>query len=567
MYKSRVRHKMGRDSKFRFPVQAGVVTGTLALVLAACGSGASGSSPSSSPSKSAAAPTQLTIEGSTSPVTVLNLNPYNGNMGVDLMYNTLMLVDPINGTMSPELANSFKAVNSTTLEFTLQNGIKWSNGTPFTANDVIFTLNMLKKYPALDGGGVWNHLTSVTAQGNTVIFHLNTPDVPLNLSLASIPIVSQAVWSKVANPVTYTAVHPVVTGPYTIDTFAPTKMVLKKNPSSFEASQVKPQTVAFLVGSSSQTTNELLVASGAYDFSYNYFPDVQKTFVSRDPAHNKYWFPAGGVISLFMNLTQAPFNNPNFRQGISWAIDRQAVENKAVFGVEKVAPQTGLILPGQSAWADPAIPNQGLVTMNDTKALADFSKAGYTLKNGKLVNSSGVQVSFSIMEPSNYSDWVGAAQQIASNLAKVGINATLNEPTSAVYTTNTESGQFQAAIGTFGGSGSAYSAFNPALNSSFAAPINSTAVSNWERFSSPAVDQNLNQLAAATTTSAMIKATYPLQELMYNQVPFIDLYYGGMWGLFSTRHWVGWPSASNPYTLPATWNDDLLAIMMHVRPA
>ena len=567
MYKSRVRHKMGRDSKFRFPVQAGAVTGALALVLAACGSGASGSSPSSSPSKSAAAPTQLTIEGSTSPVTVLNLNPYNGNMGVDLMYNTLMLVDPINGTMSPELANSFKAVNSTTLEFTLQNGIKWSNGTPFTANDVIFTLNMLKKYPALDGGGVWNHLTSVTAQGNTVIFHLNTPDVPLNLSLASIPIVSQAVWSKVANPVTYTAVHPVVTGPYTIDTFAPTKMVLKKNPSSFEASQVKPQTVAFLVGSSSQTTNELLVASGAYDFSYNYFPDVQKTFVSRDPAHNKYWFPAGGVISLFMNLTQAPFNNPNFRQGISWAIDRQAVENKAVFGVEKVAPQTGLILPGQSAWADPAIPNQGLVTMNDTKALADFSKAGYTLKNGKLVNSSGVQVSFSIMEPSNYSDWVGAAQQIASNLAKVGINATLNEPTSAVYTTNTESGQFQAAIGTFGGSGSAYSAFNPALNSSFAAPINSTAVSNWERFSSPAVDQNLNQLAAATTTSAMIKATYPLQELMYNQVPFIDLYYGGMWGLFSTRHWVGWPSASNPYTLPATWNDDLLAIMMHVRPA
>ncbi len=567
MYISRVRDVKWRGSKFRFPAKVGVITGSMALTLAACGSGTSASTSSNVSSTSGATSTQLTIEGATSPITVLNLNPYNGNMGVDLMYNTLMLVDPINGTMSPELATSFKAVNATTLEFTLRNGIKWSNGASFTPNDVIFTFNMLKKYPALDGGGIWNQLTSVTAQGNTVIFHLNSPDVPLNLSLASVPIVSQAVWSKLANPVTYTATHPVVTGPYTFDTFAPTKMVLKKNPLSFEASQVKPQTVAFLVGSSSQTTNELLVASGTYDFSYNYFPDVQKTFVARDPAHNKYWFPAGGVISLFMNLTQAPFNNPYFRQGISWAIDRQAVEDKAVFGVESVAPQSGLILPGQSAWSDPAIPNNGLVTMNDSKALADFKKAGYSLKNGKLVNSSGVQVGFSIMEPNNYSDWVGAAQQIASNLSSVGMNVTLNEPTAAVYSTDTASGQFQAAIGTFGGSGSAYSAFDPALNSSFAAPINTSTASNWERFKSSTVDQYLNQLAAATTTASMIKATYPLQELMYNQAPFIDLYYGGMWGLFSTRHWVGWPSANNPYTLPATWNDDLLSIMMHVRPA
>ncbi len=500
-------------------------------------------------------------------MTVNNLNPFNGNLGVTLMYNTLMLVNPINGTMAPELATSFKAVNAQTLEFTLRQGVKWSNGTPFTAADVLFTFNMLKKFPALDGGGLWNQLTSVTASGNTVIFKLNQPDVPLNLSLATVPIVPAAVWSKVSNPATYTASSPVVTGPYTLGSYAPTKLVLKKNPLSFEASQVVPKTVAFLVGSSAQATNELLVASGTYDFSYNYFPDVQKTYVSRDPKHNTYWFPAGGVVALYMNLTQAPFNSASFRQGISYAINRQAVENKAVFGVESVAPQTGLILPGEQSWADPAIPNDGLITKNDTTALADFAKAGYREVGGKLVNSAGTQVSFSITVPNNYSDWVGASQQIASDLGQVGIKVTLNEPTAAVYTTNTEAGQYQAAIGTFGGSGSAYSAFNPALNSSFAAPVGTSTVTNWERFSSTAVDQSLNQLAAATTQSQMIKATYPLQETMYNQVPMVNLYYGGMWGLFSTRHWVGWPSAKNPYTLPATWNDDLLAILLHVRPA
>ena len=554
---------MERGRKLRRSGQIGLMTGVLAMTLAACG----GSTSSTSSSSTSKAVTQLTIEGNTSPMTVNNLNPFNGNLGVTLMYNTLMLVNPINGTMAPELATSFKAVNPQTLEFTLRPGVKWSNGTPFTAADVLFTFNMLKKYPALDGGGLWNQLTSVTASGNTVIFKLNQPDVPLNLSLAAVPIVPASVWSKVSNPATYTASSPVVTGPYTLGSYAPTKLVLKKNPLSFEASQVIPKTVALLVGSSAQATNELLVASGTYDFSYNYFPDVQKTYVSRDPKHNIYWFPAGGVVALYMNLTQAPFNNASFRQGMSWAINRQAVENKAVFGVESVAPQTGLILPGEKTWANPAIPNSGLITKNDAKALADFAKAGYREVGGKLVNSAGTQASFSITVPNNYSDWVGASQQIASDLGQVGIKVTLNEPTAAVYTTNTEAGQYQAAIGSFGGSGSAYSAYNPALNSAFAAPVGTSAVSNWERYSSPTTNQYLNQLAAATTQSQMIKATYPLQEVMYNQVPIINLYYGGMWGLFSTRHWVGWPSAKNPYTLPATWNDDLLAILLHVRPA
>ncbi len=556
-----------QGSRLALMTKLGVMTGVLSLTLAACGASNSSSASSATTSPAGSTTSQLTIEGTTAPVTVNNLNPYNGNFGVDLMYNSLMLVDPINGTLSPELATSFKAVNATTLEFTLRKGVKWSNGTNFTPADVVFTFDMLKKYPALDGGGVWDQLSSVTASGDTIIFKLSVPDVPLNLSLASVPIVSQAVWSKVANSVTYTATSPVVTGPYTFDSYAPTKSVFKKNPLSFEASDVKPETVAFLVGSSSQSTNELLVANDTYDFSYNYFPDVQTTYVARNPKYNKYWFPAGGVVALFMNLTEAPFNNPDFRRGISYAINRQAVENKAVFGVEAVAPQTGLILPGEQAWTDPSIPNNGLITQNDATALKYFKLAGYTEKGGKLVNGSGQQVSFSIMEPNNYSDWVGAAQQIATDLGKVGMNVTLNEPTSAVYTTDTEAGEFQAAMGSFGGSGSAYSTFNPILNSSFAAPIKSAAVSNWERFKSTQVDSELASLAAATSTPAMIKATYPLQRLMYTQAPIVDLYYGGMWGMFTTKHWVGWPSASNPYTLPATWDDDLLAILMHVRPS
>ncbi|MHB8293512.1 MAG: ABC transporter substrate-binding protein [Acidimicrobiales bacterium] len=538
-----------------------------AVSLAACGAtAATGKTKSTAkPTTSAVTSKVLTIEGSTN--TVLNLNPFNGVLGVDLMYNTLELVNPINGHFSPELATGFTAVSPTTLVFTIRKGVKWSNGTPFTPADVVFTFDMLKKFPALDTGGVWSGLSSVSASGDKVTFNLTKPDVPLGLSLAEVPIVPKAVWSKIANPVKYQNHAPVVTGPYTLGSYAPTKLVLAKNASSFEASQVRPQQVAFVAGSTSQATSDLLVASGAYDFAYAYIPDVQKTFVSRNPAHNVYWFPPGGVVSLYFNLTKAPFTSTAFRQGVSHAINRQAVENKAVFGVEAVAPQTGLILPGEKAWLAPSIPNKGYVTKNDKTALAYFAKAGYTMKGGKLVGSNGKQVSFQIMVPSGYSDWIGAARQISTDLAEVGISATLNEPNPTAYGNATQAGNFEAAMGSFGGSGNAYSAFNPALNSAFAAPIGTSTINNFERFKSAAVDQQLANLASATTTSARLKATYSLEQVMYNKVPFVDLYYGGMWGLFSTRHWVGWPSASNPYTLPATWNDDLLAILLHVRPA
>ncbi len=509
--------------------------------------------------------TQLTIEGNTN--TVLNLNPFNGVLGINLLYNSLELVNPSNGTPAPELATAYQAVNSKTLVYTIRQGVKWSNKTPFTPADVVFTFNLIKKFPALGGGGVWSQLSSVSASGDKVIFHLKTPDVPLNLTIAEIPIVSQKVWRSVRNPVTFENQHPVVTGPYTLGTYAPTELVLKKNPLSFEAGHVVPKTVAFIAGSSNQATNELLVASGTYDFSYNYFPDVKATYVSRDPAHNKYWFPAGGVVCLYMNLTTAPFSNRNFRQGVSYAINRRSVENKAVFGLEGVAPQTGLMLPAQRAWQDPNIPNNGLITQNTSKALAAFAKAGFTVKNGQMVNSSGKQVSFQIMVPTGWTDWDSAAQQIATSLNALGMNVTLDEISSNVYFSSTQAGQFQAALGSFGGSGNSYSAYYPALDSSFVAPINTASVNNFERFSSAWADKALTTLAGAVTPAAQLHATWALENVMYNDVPFIDLYYGGMWGLFSTRHWTGWPSAKNPYTTPATWNDDLLAILLHVKAA
>ena len=54
---------------------------------------------------------------------------------------------------------------------------------------------------------------------------------------------------------------------------------------------------------------------------------------------------------------------------------------------------------------------------------------------------------------------------------------------------------------------------------------------------------------------------------MYRQLPAVLLYYGGSWGLFSTKNFTGWPSASDPYMLPTTYNNATLVILTHLKKA
>ena len=91
-------------------------------------------------------------------------------LSVGFMYEPLVYVNPLQqGKTTPMLASSFKWSNGNkTLTFTIRSGVKWSDGTPMTANDVAYTFNLTKKNPALDLTGAWSVLSSVTASGNTV---------------------------------------------------------------------------------------------------------------------------------------------------------------------------------------------------------------------------------------------------------------------------------------------------------------------------------------------------------------------------------------------------------------
>lgn len=512
----------------------------------------------------------LTIQGDAgNPTLVENFNPFNPNAlhGAYIMYEPLEIPSPIDGTYTPFLATGYQFTNPTTLVYTLRQNVKWSDGQAFTGNDVAFTFNLLKKYPALDTRGIWAQVSSVAATGNTFTVSFKKPNVPFASQVAQVPIVPEHIWSAISDPVKYADTNPVGTGPFTLDTFAPTQYKLKKNPNYWQANKIAPSEVAFPAQASSQATNQLDVTSGKFDWAYTFLPDVKNTYVSRDPEHNTYWFPPGGTIGLFLNLTKAPYNDVNFRKGVSAALNRTTIAQKAVNGYLDAASMSGLILPNLQKWLDPSIPDGGKITQNTSQAQQDFAQAGYRMSSGKLVGTNGKQATMTIVLPGNFSDWVAAAKEVGNELGQVGIKVSLDLPQYAPYSQTTQAGTFDAAFGGFGGSGDPYTDFNNGLNSAFATPVNTPTVNNFQRFKDPSVDQALGTLAAATDQASQRQATYTLEQVMYNQAPIVLLYYGGSWGLFRDNHFTGWPSAQSPYTLPTNYNNAMLVVVTHLQAA
>ncbi|HUY47612.1 MAG TPA: ABC transporter substrate-binding protein [Streptosporangiaceae bacterium] len=555
---------MRRPPKMKSAAAAAAIVALLAAGASACAS-------SSGSGTTASTGGTLTIQGDAgTPTLTENFNPLQPATelhGTYLIYEPLEIPSPVNGSYTPFLATGYQFTNPTTLVYTIRQGVKWSDGTPFTPADVVFTFNLLKKNPGLDGNGVWSQISGVSASGNDVTIRFKAPNVPFAGIIAQTPIVPQHVWSKIADPVKFTNTHPVGTGPFVLSKFAPTQYTLAKNKLYWNASKIAPSTVVFPAEASNQSTNQLAVSSGQFDWSYTFLPDVKKTYVDRDPAHNQYWFPPGGTIGLYLNLTKAPFTSVDFRRGLSLALNRTAIAQKAVNGYMAQASLSGLILPNLSKWLDPSLPDQGQVSQSKPAALAAFAKAGYTMRGGNLTSSNGTKASLTIVLPNSFSDWVAAATEVKNELTADGITVTLDLPQYAQYSQEIQAGTFDAAIGGFGGTGSPYTDFNNALNSTYAAPINTPTANNFERFKSPAVNQALATLASSTSTATQQQATDKLELMMYNTVPIVLLYYGGSWGLFSTKHFTGWPSASDPYTLPTNYNNALLTVVTHLRKA
>jgi peptide/nickel transport system substrate-binding protein len=538
----------------------------LTLFLAACGG--SSSTPNSSSGKKAI----LKVAAQSYDFAQSGFNPYNGhpNAGLQgLVYETLYFVNVNDASFTPVLASSYKwNSDNTQVTFTIRPNVKWNDGQPFTADDVAFTFNTMKQYPAADGLSVWSFLSSVSASdANTVVMTFQKAYPPVLVSIAGhVYIIPKHVFANVGDPTKYLTDKPVGTGPFTLTKYQPDLAVYDKNPSYWQADKVKIDQIRFPEYKDNATL-QLALPKGEVDWAGYFSPTLKQDFVAKDPAHNHIFMDAVNLYSICPNQKDPLLGGASglpVRLALSTALDRSAIAGQATAGLEPPGSMTGLILPTAKDWLDPQYAS--LPTTADTaKAEKYLTDAGFTKGSDGIYQKNGKRLSLTLRSVDSYSDWNAAAKLIADQAKAVGIeikNVTVGEDNYYTLRTNGKYDYQLMFCGMVGGP-TPYYLFNQYLNS---AQIGSGKF-NFVAWNDPTTDKYLNQYASTSDPAAQKQAILGIEKVFVENQPFIPLWTGADYDEYSTKNFTGWPDENNPYASgsPNT-APDYEQVILHLQP-
>jgi len=468
------------------------------------------------------------------------------------------------GDVIPWLATSYKwSDNYHALTFAIRKGVKWSDGKPFTAADVAFTFNLLKRYPALNLTGVV-FSKAVANSPYSVTITLPTENIPNLYFVSTVPIVPEHIWASIKNPVTFLNPHPVVTGPYVVSSVSPQNLILTRNPLYWGTKPAFEE-----ISQPALYTNAAAAAaldSGQSDWSDAFIAAFQQ-YKSTGSGTHKYQYPPLSDVFLVPNLKHYPLNLVALRKAISMVMNRSAFAAAADGNQEPaITTPTGFLLPRDAADLAPQYRSlKYKVDVAGAKAL--LVKAGFKYKGGTLYAPNGTVVSLPVLVNGGFSDWVAGAPIVVEELQSLGIKSSEQTPSQTQFFSDLSLGQFDLTLwATFATGPSAYYQFDQWLDSSYTAPIGKAAASNYERWSDPQTDRYLAAYDSATTSKAQVAALQGIQGIMVNDVPLIPLEYQVAWAQYTTSTVTGWyqsPSSGFDCSFCAPGNE---LVLLHLKP-
>ena len=270
--------------------------------------------------------TRLTI---TYPAEIGSSNPYNAITSSEpavwgSILEPLVDWDEKSATkLRSVLAESWEIADPTTWIFHLRKNVKFHDGTPFTANDVVHSFNRAKTDKQSIRQGLLSGITKVEAVDDTTVkFSLKTPDTVLLTRLKNIFITSQAVYQKYGPDEADN--HPIGTGPYSFKEWVKgQRVVMEKNPSYWGSTDGLADEAIYR-GIKEAEPRLTALLNGEVDLIAEVSPDVLARVNSSEKAK------AMGVRSqrlmyLIMNPAFKPWDNKTLRQAVSYAIDKKGL--------------------------------------------------------------------------------------------------------------------------------------------------------------------------------------------------------------------------------------------------
>ncbi|MED4226272.1 ABC transporter substrate-binding protein [Neobacillus cucumis] len=484
-------------------------------------------------------------------------NPLYGTMG--LIYQPLFIYSTVSQDTYPALGTKYAWTNNNkTLEVTLRSGVKWSDGQPFTADDVLFTFNTLKKYPAADTSGMMKVITSVEKKGTDVVdFNFNERNIPFQEYVLQACIVPEHIWKNLGDPSKVTMTKPIGTGPYELESFTQQVYKLKKNNTFYDKASYKVPEIDFKAFNSNESA-QLALVNGQLDWASMFIPDVDKVYASKSSDFH-YWFPASSTINLYPNLKNSILKDVNVRKAINMAINRDKIAKQAEYGYVQPLNVTA-VQPRDKDFIAPQY--QGKQFKQDLSGAEKLLQdAGYKKgSDGIYVSPSGKKLSFTLQVVAGWSDWIQTCMLVAQDLKKIGIDVKVEQPQIGAYQANLQSGKFDLAMGWTNPSATPYRTFKDEL----------TKTGGWnpEGWNDPATEQAFNDYKVTTDPAAQKAAMAKIEDVVVNQAPFMPLFYGETWYEYSTKDYTGWPDKDNSYATPAVFSWPQAAVILSkLKPA
>lgn len=496
---------------------------------------------------------------------VENYNPNNPGPGAqqrtrDFTYEPLWIDNVWHpGEHEDALAVSWSVGDDLkSVTYKLREGVKWSDGEDFNADDVVFSFEYAKAHPDYPMGiDVYNGETGNVESAEkvddyTVTFHLHEADALARYGLNGLYPLPEHIWKDVADPKNFANLDVVATGPWTKPrNFSRNGYDMCRNELFRGNADNAIDCLRFPQMNGNEQTIAALSA-GDLDWLGDGLTDPDVTFLPQSEFNN-YWLPAGSDVNLQLNTTKAPFNNVEFRKAMSVAIDRQTLLEVSTFGLTtatKFPIGTGEMY---NTWynAEALQPYTWLMEYNPDKAKEMLDAAGFVDKDGDgwRDNPDGSPIAFGISMPSGWTDWVNSGQTVAENLQDIGVNASLKTMDQGAWFDAVPKGDFDVYVMWTNGGPTPYNQYQPMFNPRLMVP-GQIDFQSMHQMPIPAIEEALKKFKGTANIDEQKAALTEVHKLVAENVPVVSLFANPIWYEYSTRRFTGWVTKDNPFVRP-----------------
>lgn len=523
-------------------------------------------------------------------------NPFvpvaNHQFAVGLLYEPLAFYSAFADEEILWLAESYEYNDDyTELIIKVRPNITWSDGTPFTADDVTFTLNKCDELDAaIRWGRNFSRFMEVPAETVDELTTKVTMSVPsprffwqmtyhFDIGLYIMP--KHVFENEDVASFTHFDIEkgwPVTTGPWRVVHSSPQQKILDRADEwwGVEAGVAELPAVERFILLPDQGEQQLVqsIIKNEVDFTTGIQPSSWPTVLNGNPKATSWtgseppygyvdWWPH----SLYVNNSRDPWSDKNVRWALSYYIDRDAIVEVAWSGAAKVTPLPMPDYPALQPYFEatkPLLEQYNTLEYNPAKGDELLTAKGWTKNaDGMWLDENGEQVKLDI---TSFFDFTSVGPVVVEYLKRGGIEASYSEPPG--WFDPFSQGDYNGVL--FGHGGSCREPQETlALYQSSSESIPGGHAVNFSKWSNAEFDKLADEafMTHPDDTEKLIDIWVRAMEIWLPELPDIMLTHGFHRLPWTTEYWTGMPDQNDPYTNSAQWHLTFPLVLHRVKPA